>query len=167
MDNFFELSVSVSLGMISVGVVAALVVAVMQLRRLEGAVDDLRKSSSDYLKVAHRMDAAMDDVTHVASVVRREVDRMRASGAALGDELGSVRDSLLGSLSDFAATVDFAQSEAEAAVLDAAVKVRTLRAKTDFLRRKDQTEDEEEESRAAESLTPGEGEDAEDESSPS
>lgn len=128
--------VTVSLAVVLVGLLAVMVLVLVELRKLS-------QSWNGFVEVtARRTQPVLDHVTSAArnldkttGFVRDEVERatQAVGGITLGMEEASAH--VRTRLAELSALLDLAQSEAEEAVLEAAAKVRTIRAGTGLLRR--------------------------------
>jgi len=128
--------VTVSLLVVLAGLLAVMVLVLVELRKLS-------QSWNGFVEVTTRRTQPMlDHVTSAARnldkttvFVRDEVERatQAVGGITLGMEEASAH--VRTRLAELSALLDFAQSEAEEAVLEAAAKVRAIRAGTGLLRR--------------------------------
>ncbi len=112
-----------------------LVLLIAELRKLSRTSSEFLADAADrsapLIKYANRTARNLD---HITGALRSEVSRLRD---VLGDVSTGIDDasvSIRGRLGDLSALLDLAQSEAEDAILDAAAKIRTLRAGADLLR---------------------------------
>ncbi len=112
-----------------VALVAAVLLVLVELKRLSAAwTDFLATTSSRSESLVASAASAARNIDHITGTVRGEVDRLQASVGGMAGGLEEASAKLQRRLKDLLALVDLAQSEAEEAVLDAAARVRALRA---------------------------------------
>ena len=109
--------------------VVAVLLVLAELRRLSAAwTDFLASTSSRSESLVASATSAARNIDHITGTVRGEVERLQVSVGGLAGGLERASAQLQRRLRDLLALVDLAQSEAEEAVLEAASRVRALRA---------------------------------------
>lgn len=124
MRPWLDMVIFVVLGAILV----ALLLVLAELRRLAkewGAFVHVARQRTGPL--AEHMANAIRNLDHVCQVARDGADRIDRSLGQVAEGVDKATGHVRTRLSDLSALADFAQSEAEEAVLDAAAKVRVLR----------------------------------------
>ncbi|MGI9625791.1 MAG: DUF948 domain-containing protein [Longimicrobiales bacterium] len=94
-------------------------------RRLQGLLGTVTDRSRPLIDSANR---AAENVNYITEVVRTDVDRVNQAFSGVAEGLEQASLDVQGRVKDLTALMDLAQTEAEDAVLDAATRVRTLRA---------------------------------------
>ena len=127
------MTVGIGLAFAAILLVSLLVLA--ELRQLSRAWSSFLTATSDRSRplIEHANNVARN-LDHITQVVRSDVDRLNEAFGGLADGIGDASEQVKGRMSDLSALLDLAQSEAEEAVVDAAAKVRVLRAGAGLLR---------------------------------
>ena len=111
-------------------VVAAAVSALLLLAVL-GLLVQLRKLLADLQQgigvVADRARAAAENVEHITTLVREDVELVHSSVAGLADRLKGASERMEERVEEFNALMDVVQGEAEAVLLDTAAAVEGVR----------------------------------------
>ena len=94
-------------------------------RGLQGFLGTATDRSRPLIDSANR---AAENVDYITQVVRTDVDRVNRAFSGVADGLEQASLDVQGRVKDITALMDLAQAEAEDAVLDAATRVRALRA---------------------------------------
>jgi len=137
---------------------AALMVALIQTRRLIGTADQLSRRLGDRAEpIMERGRAIAESVEFIARSLRTDVERVSATVANLSDRLDRAADAVEQRVEDFNALLHVMQGEAEDLFLDTASTVRGVRAGMRTLRRRDtaKSDGRDDESAAGAELTDG------------
>ena len=119
----------VAMGLAFLAILVVLVLVLAELRTLSRTWTGFLTTTTDRSKplVEHASSAARN-LDHITTVVRSEIDRLNGMIEGVTDEIGEASLEVKRRVADLSALLDLAQSEAEDAVLDAAAKLRMLRA---------------------------------------
>lgn len=122
-------------------VLAALIVALIQTRRLIGTADQLSRRLGDRAEpIMERGRAIAESLEFIARSLRSDVERISATVANLSDRLDRAADAVEQRVEDFNALLQVMQGEAEDLFLDTASTVRGVRAGMRTFRRRDAVE---------------------------
>jgi hypothetical protein len=121
----------VVLGFAVLGVLIALLVILLHLRRLARSIGVVAKSlERDAAPVMVRVRSVAENVDFITMAVRTDIQKLNASVASLNDRLKEASVRMEERIQDFTALVEVLQNEAEDLALDTAAAVRGVRAGT-------------------------------------
>lgn len=126
-----EAIATIVLGIAVLGVLAALLVVLLQIRkftRIFGSV--AKRLEKDAAPVMGRAKSVAENVDFITMAVRTDVQKLNASVAGLNDRLAEASGRMEERIQDFTALVEVLQNEAEDLALDTAAAVRGVRAGT-------------------------------------
>lgn len=128
--------IMIGLAVVFVAVLAALVVLLVELRKLShGWSKFVAATTEDAEPLLRHAASAARNLDRAAEAVRAEVTRATGALAGIAGGLDDAADHLRKRLADLTALLDLIQSEAEEAVLDGAAKLRLLRRGVGLLHR--------------------------------
>jgi len=106
-----------------------LVFILLEFRKLSRSFQELAATAADRSRpLIDSANSAAQNVDYITQVVRADVDRINRAVGGLTEGIEEASLDVQGRIRDMTALLDLAQSEAEDAVLDAATRVRALRA---------------------------------------
>lgn len=150
--------IMIGLAVVFVAVLAALVVLLVELRKLShGWSKFVAATTEDAEPLLRHAASAARNLDRAAEAVRAEVTRATGAVAGIAGGLDDAADHLRKRLADLTALLDLIQSEAEEAVLDGAAKLRLLRRGVSLLHRAERRSTEAETSGGGASETSGSG----------
>lgn len=150
--------IMIGLAVVFVAVLAALVVLLVELRKLShGWSKFVAATTEDAEPLLRHAASAARNLDRAAEAVRAEVTRATGAVAGIAGGLDDAADHLRKRLADLTALLDLIQSEAEEAVLDGAAKLRLLRRGVGLLHRAERRSAEAETSGGGASETSGSG----------
>lgn len=150
--------IMIGLAVVFVAVLAALVVLLVELRKLShGWSKFVAATTEDAEPLLRHAASAARNLDRAAEAVRAEVTRATGAVAGIAGGLDDAADHLRKRLADLTALLDLIQSEAEEAVLDGAAKLRLLRRGVSLLHRAEKRSAEAETSGGGASETSGGG----------
>ena len=128
---------TIGIGVAFVAILVVLMFVLAELRLLSRAWSGFLTVTGDRSQplVEHANNAARN-LDHITGVVRSEVDRVHETLGGVAGDIGDASVEVKRRLGDLSALLDLAQSEAEDAVLEAAAKLRMLRAGAGLLSRR-------------------------------
>lgn len=119
------------LGVALLGVLVALLVVLLQLRKLALSVSVVaQRLEKDSAPVMERARSVAENVDFITMAVRTDVQKLNASVSGLNDRLREASVKMEERIQDFTALVEILQEEAEDLALDTAAAVRGVRAGT-------------------------------------
>ena len=122
---------TIVLGVAVLGVLAALLVVLLQLKKLTRVFGSIAKRlEKDATPVMERAKSVAENVDFITMAVRTDVQKVNASVASLNDRLAEASGRMEERIQDFTALVEVLQTEAEDLALDTAAAVRGVRAGT-------------------------------------
>lgn len=95
-----------------------------------------KETQGQFRPVIEHAAAAARNVDELTASVRAEVERLNQAVGGVAGGIDEASAQMRTRLADLSAVLDFAQSEAEAAVLEVAAKLRTVRAGAGWLARR-------------------------------
>ena len=113
---------TVVIAVISVILLVAVLLFLVQLKKLLGSLQQHVQPVTDRARVA------AENVEYISAVVREDVQKVRASVSGLSDRLREASERMEERVDEFNALMDVVQDEAEAVLLDTAAVVRGVRA---------------------------------------
>ena len=113
---------TVVIAAISVILLVAVLLFLVQLKKLLGSIQQHVQPVTDRARVA------AENVEYISAVVREDVQRIRGSVSGLSDRLKEASERMEERVEEFNALMDVVQDEAEAVLLDTASVVRGVRA---------------------------------------
>lgn len=114
-----------------------LVLVLVEVRKLSRSWTGFaRETQAQFRPVIEHAAAAARNVDELTASVRAEVERLNQAVGGVAGGIDEAAAQVRTRLADLSAVLDFAQSEAEDAVLDAAAKLRTVRAGAGWLARR-------------------------------
>jgi len=123
--NTLQVAAEVSTVVIAVISVLLLVVTLLFLLQLKKLLGSLQQHIQP---VTDRARVAAENVEYITSLVRQDVQKVRASVSGLSDRLGEASERMEERVEEFNALMDVVQDEAESVLLDTAAIVRGVRA---------------------------------------
>jgi len=122
---------TIVLGVAVLGVLVALLVVLLQLRKLTRSMGSVAvRLEKDAAPVIERARSVAENVDFITMAVRTDVQKVNASVAGLNDRLKEASVRMEERIQDFSALVEVLQGEAEDLALDTAAAVRGVRAGT-------------------------------------
>ena len=122
---------SIVLGVAVLGVLVALLLVLLQLRKLARVVGTVaQRLEKDSAPVMARARSVAENVDFITMAVRTDVQKLNASVSGLNDRLREASVKMEERIQDFTALVEVLQDEAEDLALDTAAAVRGVRAGT-------------------------------------
>ncbi len=122
---------TIVLGVAVLGVLVALLVILLQLRKLGRSLSGVAKRlEKDAAPVMERARSVATNVEFISMAVRTDVQKLTASVAGLNERLREASVRMEERIQDFSALVEVLQNEAEDLALDTAAAVRGVRAGT-------------------------------------
>lgn len=122
---------SIVLGVAVLGVLVALLLVLLQLRKLARTVGTVaQRIEKDSAPVMERAKSVAENVDFITMAVRTDVQKLNASVSGLNDRLREASLKMEERIQDFTALVEVLQEEAEDLALDTAAAVRGVRAGT-------------------------------------
>lgn len=122
---------SIVLGVAVLGVLVALLMVLLQLRKLARTVGTVaQRLEKDSAPVMERARSVAENVDFITMAVRTDVQKLNASVSGLNDRLREASIKMEERIQDFTALVEVLQNEAEDLALDTAAAVRGVRAGT-------------------------------------
>ena len=122
---------TIVLGVAVLGVLIALLVVLLQLRKLTRFLGSLGKRlEKEAAPVMVRARSVAENVDFITMAVRTDVQKVTASVSGLNDRLKEASERMEERIQDFTALVEVLQNEAEDLALDTAAAVRGVRAGT-------------------------------------
>jgi len=119
---------TVGIGVAFVAILIVLLLVLSELRLLSRTwTAFLNTTTERAMPLVEHANNAARNLDRITEVVRSEVDRFDGAVGEVADDLGRASAEVKRRVADLSALLDLAQSEAEAAVLDAAAAVRMLR----------------------------------------
>ena len=132
--NFLSTAEAVSTIVLTVavlGVLVALVLALLQLRKLTRSLGDVaQRLGKDAGPVIEKARSVAENVDFITAAVRTDVQKLNESVASLNQRLIGASERMEERIQDFTALVEVLQGEAEDLALDTAAAVRGVRAGT-------------------------------------
>lgn len=117
---------TIVLGVAVLGVLIALLVVLLQLRKLTRSIGAVAKGlEKDAVMV--RVRSVAENVDFITMAVRTDIHKLNASVASLNDRLKEASVRMEERIQDFTALVEVLQTEAEDLALDTAAAVRGVR----------------------------------------
>ena len=113
---------TVVIAVISVILLVAVLLFLVQLKKLLASLQRHVQPVTDRARVA------AENVEYISTVVREDVQKVRASVSGLSDRLGDASERMEERVEEFNALMDVVQDEAESVLLDTAAIVRGVRA---------------------------------------
>jgi len=113
---------TVVIAVISVILLVAVLLFLVQLKKLLASLQRHVQPVTDRARVA------AENVEYISTVVREDVQKVRASVSGLSDRLRETSERMEERVEEFNALMDVVQDEAEAVLLDTAAVVRGVRA---------------------------------------
>ena len=122
---------TIVLGVAVLGVLIALLVVLLHLRKLTRTIGSVAKGlEKDAGPVMVRVRSVAENVDFITMAVRTDIQKLNASVASLNDRLKEASVRMEERIQDFTALVEVLQNEAEDLALDTAAAVRGVRAGT-------------------------------------
>jgi len=122
---------TIVLGVAVLGVLVALLVVLLQLRKLTRFMGSVAKRmEKEAAPVLERARSVAENVDFITMAVRTDVQKLNASVSSLNDRLKEASVRMEERIQDFSALVEVLQNEAEDLALDTAAAVRGVRAGT-------------------------------------
>lgn len=122
---------SIALGFAVLGVLIALLLVLLELRKLARAVCTVaQRLEKDSAPVMERARSVAENVDFITMAVRTDVQKLAASVSGLNNRLKEASEKMEERIQDFTALVEVLQDEAEDLALDTAAAVRGVRAGT-------------------------------------
>lgn len=119
------------LGVAVLGVLVALLMVLLQLRKLGRSLGTVAKRlEKDAAPVIERARSTAANVEFISMAVRTDVQKLTASVSGLNERLREASTRMEERIQDFSALVEVLQNEAEDLALDTAAAVRGVRAGT-------------------------------------
>jgi uncharacterized protein YoxC len=126
-----EAIATIVLALAVLGVLAALVNLLLQVRKLTRATEStMKRLGKDATPVMERAKSVAENVDFIAMAVRTDVQKLNESVSRLSDRLKDASIDMEKRIQDFTALVEVLQAEAEDLALDTAAAVRGVRAGT-------------------------------------
>jgi methyl-accepting chemotaxis protein len=141
---------TIVLGVAVLGVLIALLIILVQLRKLGRSLGTVaRRLEKDAAPVMERAKSVATNVEFISMAVRTDVQKLTASVSGLNERLREASARMEERIQDFTALVEVLQNEAEDLALDTAAAVRGVRAGTRNLAGRGDVEPEERDSEGA------------------
>jgi uncharacterized protein YoxC len=122
---------TIVLGVAVLGVLIALLVVLLQVRKLAKAMGSVAKQlEKESAPVMERARSVAENVDFISMAVRTDVQKLNASVSGLNERLREASVRMEERIQDFTALVEVLQNEAEELALDTAAAVRGVRAGT-------------------------------------